>query len=105
MATSEKPVGNLPSTPARRLELTIHGRVQGVGYRYATLEQARRLGLVGWVRNTHDGKVELVAEGPTDPLQRLLTWCKAGPPGARVSQLSETWGAASGEFSDFGIRR
>ncbi len=88
-----------------RVHLRISGRVQGVGFRYSTVDEARRLGLTGWVRNTGDGDVELVSEGPEDRLQRLVTWCHAGPPGALVTHVEAEWGAYSGEFAEFRIRR
>ena len=70
---------------ARRLR--IHGRVQGVCYRATTRDQARGLGLSGWVRNRHDGTVELWAEGPDAALDALEAWCHDGPPAARVTQV------------------
>ncbi len=83
--------------------MRIKGRVQGVGFRFAAVDEARRLGLTGWVRNTHAGDVELVAEGPRDRLQRLGTWCHAGPPGALVTDVDEQWLADAGEFDAFRI--
>jgi len=87
-----------------RVHLRITGRVQGVGFRYSALAEARRLGLRGWVRNTHDGAVELLAEGDKQPLSQLVAWCHAGPPGARVDHVEPEWRAATEEFNDFRIR-
>jgi len=89
--------------PRQRVLLRIKGRVQGVGYRYATLDQARALGLSGWVRNTHDGDVELLAEGDEERLHRLVTWCHAGPRGALVVDVEQHWLPATGEFDGFRI--
>ena len=89
---------------SRRVALHISGRVQGVGFRYAVLDQARRLGLTGWTRNTPDGDVEVVAEGDEESLRRLLTWCHAGPPGALVTHVEEQWLPATGEFDGFSLR-
>ena len=72
-----------------RRRILVSGRVQGVGFRYATLRQAERLGLRGWVRNTSDGKVEIAADGERDAVDRLVVWCRQGPPGARVSDVCE----------------
>jgi acylphosphatase len=88
-----------------RVHLLIKGRVQGVGFRFSTVDEARRLGVTGWVRNTYDGDVELVAEGPRDRLQRLATWCHAGPGGALVTEVGEQWLPYAGEFEAFRIRR
>ncbi|MFN8625478.1 MAG: acylphosphatase [Candidatus Binatia bacterium] len=88
-----------------RLSLRVQGRVQGVGFRFATRDEASRLALGGWVRNTPDGGVEVVAEGPTVPLRRLAAWCRVGPPGALVTDFDERWLPYIGEFDSFGIRR
>jgi len=90
---------------AQRVHLRISGRVQGVGFRYGAVDEARRLGLTGWVRNTPGGQVEVVAEGPEDRLRRFVAWCHGGPPSALVVAVEEQWGAATGEYSDFRIRR
>lgn len=88
----------------KRLHLHIYGRVQGVFYRATTCDEARRLGLTGWVRNCSDGSVELIAEGPEQKLIRLREWCRQGPPAAKVERLEESWSTASGEFADYSIR-
>lgn len=71
----------------RRVELRIRGRVQGVGFRWATRDQARVLGLRGWVRNEADATVLLVAQGPRDAVEALELWCAQGPARARVDQV------------------
>jgi len=87
----------------KRVLLKITGRVQGVGFRYSALDEARQFGLTGWVRNTPDGAVELVAEGPEEQLRHLVSWCHLGPPGGRVTDVSEQWLAYTGEFDSFRI--
>lgn len=87
-----------------RLEVQIYGRVQGVWFRGSTREAALRRGLTGWVRNRPDGGVEAVFEGAPAELERILEWCRAGPPGARVDRVDHVWGAASGTFTDFSVR-
>lgn len=64
--------------------LRITGRVQGVGYRWHMACQARALGLTGWVRNRHDGSVEVQVSGPADAVQALVSWAHHGPELARV---------------------
>jgi len=71
--------------PARRIRVT--GRVQGVWYRGWTVDEARALGLSGWVRNRRDGSVEILAEGPEAALDALAAQCRHGPPSARVDQV------------------
>ncbi len=87
-----------------RIEAVVHGRVQGVGFRWFVRRAASSLGLVGWVRNESDGSVRLVAEGPSDALERLIGEVRAGPSGASVSQLEVARSEAAGGFDGFTIR-
>jgi len=86
-----------------RIRALVSGRVQGVFFRAETREQARRLGLCGWVRNLPDGNVEVLAEGDEQPVRALLTWCRSGPPHARVDAVEEFPETFSGEFDTFSI--
>ncbi|HUH60012.1 MAG TPA: acylphosphatase [Candidimonas sp.] len=65
----------------------ITGRVQGVGFRIATVRHAHMLGITGWVRNAPDGSVDALLQGPHDQIDRMLSWLHVGPPGARVAQV------------------
>jgi acylphosphatase len=67
--------------------MRIRGRVQGVFFRNWTVEQARLLGVKGWVRNRADGSVEILAAGPTDAVNALIERCRQGPPAASVTKL------------------
>lgn len=87
-----------------RLEARVTGRVQGVGFRHFTAQQARRLGVDGWVRNERDGSVRVIAEGPRSALEEFLDRLEEGPGGARVLDVQPDWTAASGEFSGFTVR-
>lgn len=89
----------------QRLCATIHGRVQGVGFRYYVIESVRDLNLTGWVRNRYDGSVEVLAEGSREDLYQLLLHLKRGSRSSNVIQVSEKWLQATGEFSRFTIRR
>ncbi len=80
----------------------VVGRVQGVFYRTATQDTARRLGLTGWVRNLADGNVELVACGDADKLKELERWLWQGPPHARVAQVTAT-DAGDQRFPNFSV--
>jgi acylphosphatase len=68
--------------------LVIHGRVQGVGFRYHMAHEAARLGVAGWVRNRSDGTVEAIIVGTSEALAGLLAWARKGPGSARVDQLN-----------------
>ena len=67
--------------------LTIHGRVQRVGFRWALRAQATALGLCGWVRNRADGSVEALLCGTPEAVDALTEWAWLGPSGARVERL------------------
>ncbi len=75
-----------------RVRAVVRGRVQGVAFRAATLDEARRLGgLSGWVKNLPDGSVEVLAEGGRATVEALLSWCRHGPRAARVDDVQVTW--------------
>lgn len=93
-----------PADPPFRLEAVARGRVQGVGYRYFVVDEARRLALTGWVANELDGSVRCVAEGSRATLERLLASLHEGPFGARVDSVTATWSPAVGDFDGFRIR-
>lgn len=88
-----------------RVHLKVCGRVQGVYFRASTAEQARRLGVTGWVMNCADGSVEVVGEGEMEQLERLVHWCRGGPPGAQVKEVRAEWEVSKAEFQSFFIKR
>ncbi|MEW6038582.1 MAG: acylphosphatase [Pseudomonadota bacterium] len=89
----------------KRVHVHVAGRVQGVWYRASAARKASELGLTGWVRNLPDGRVELVAEGDADTVDALLSWCRRGPPLARVAGLDVREMAVTGEFAEFAVLR
>ena len=72
----------------RRTRVLVSGHVQGVFFRDSTREKAQALGLAGWVRNLPDGRVEAVFEADGDRVEETVSWCKDGPPDARVQDVS-----------------
>ena len=79
--------------------MRVTGRVQGVAFRWHAEQEARRLGVVGWVRNEPDGTVLLQAEGDEDAVRDLVAWCHHGPPSARVQDVAVRDTAPSGASS------
>lgn len=87
-----------------RLEASVRGRVQGVGFRYFVLTQASHFGLTGWVANEQDGSVHCVAEGPRDDLESFLELLQEGPASAMVERVAEDWLPYTGRWGSFGLR-
>ncbi len=82
--------------------LVISGIVQGVGFRYSMMAQARQLGVSGWVRNRRNGSVEAMIAGDAAQIEQMLAWSRIGPAGAVVEQVMvET---ASGDYAGFVLR-
>ncbi len=88
----------------KRLRLIVSGRVQGVGFRWASQKAARQLGVHGYVRNLPNGDVEIVAEGDDSAVTNMITWARKGPTWSRVDnlQLHDLPGPA--EYAEFGVR-
>lgn len=84
-----------------RLTAWVHGRVQGVGFRWWTRSRALELGLVGWARNQADGRVEVVAEGVRDHCERLLAALRSGESPGSVDQVVERWSHPKGDLTGF----
>ena len=82
--------------------LRIHGRVQGVGFRYWFAERAQGLGLTGWVRNHADRSVEAVVQGRKEAVETMIERARSGPYGARVERVEIDH--AEGSFEAFEIR-
>lgn len=87
-----------------RLHAIVHGRVQGVSFRYYTRQKARELGLVGYVRNQADGTVEVVAEGPRQEVERFLAFLQTGQRPAFVTRVQARWPMPAGSFDRFEVR-
>jgi acylphosphatase len=87
-----------------RLHAIVEGLVQGVGFRYFVVESAQLLNLTGWVRNTYDGQVEVVAEGPQADLERFLVKISRGPTSAYVERVIQDWSPSTAEFKRFSMQ-
>jgi acylphosphatase len=97
-------MGEKPTTDQARLHAIVHGRVQGVSFRYYTIQAAQRIGLTGWVANRRNGTVETIAEGPREALNELLAFLQKGPPLAWVERVETNWQHPTNEFNNFKVR-
>jgi acylphosphatase len=88
----------------KAVHVLVRGRVQGVGYRQGCRQTARSLDLVGWVRNLHDGRVEIFAQGPDESVDKLLDWVWAGPSAAMVIGVESDVVATDQTLTDFFIQ-
>ena len=84
-----------------RLSAWVHGRVQGVGFRWWTRARALELGLSGYAANRPDGRVHIVAQGPREAGQRLLDLLQSGDAPGRVDTVVADWAAAGEPFDGF----
>lgn len=86
------------------IHLLIKGKVQGVFYRATAKEMAIKVGVGGWIKNTEEGNVEVVASGREEAINQFINWCKQGPSGAVVISIYRT-NLPEKQFSDFTILR
>jgi acylphosphatase len=102
IATNVPPVS---TKTQKRIHVFISGKVQGVGFRAFVSREVNtfKLNVTGWVRNLPDGRVELVAEGPSADLGRLMTEVAKGPAASRVDAIEQKEAAYTGEFKRFAI--
>lgn len=90
-------------SPAQaQLDAKVTGRVQGVGFRWWTREQATPLGLTGYAKNLDDGSVEILAQGSKENCQKLLEILRSGDTAGEIQQVEATIGEPRGSYKDFG---
>ena len=87
----------------KAIHARVSGRVQGVFFRASAAEEARRLGLAGWVRNRRDGSVEVFAQGAPGAVETLVAWLHEGPPLARVDRVDWREAALEPGRTDFSV--
>jgi acylphosphatase len=92
-------------TDRARVHVLVSGRVQGVAFRAWAVDEGRRLGLAGWVRNLPSGRVEAEAEGERAAVEALVAFCRRGPPAARVDGVQVEWSPFRGDLGPFAVRR
>lgn len=86
-----------------RAHAYVSGRVQGVFFRSSVADLAESLGVAGWVRNLSDGRVETLLEGEKESVEKVVEFCRRGPPGAHVRDFEVKWEQWRNEFPDFRI--
>jgi acylphosphatase len=86
-----------------RVRIVVRGKVQGVFFRDYAKKEAEKMQLTGWVKNTDDGGVEIVAEGDKSCLRQLIILCEKGNPLSTVTNVDYDWEEYSGKFNDFYI--
>lgn len=84
--------------------IRIHGKVQGVGYRFYATRVARRLGLKGWIQNLRDGSVEALVEGEPTAIDEWIDDVREGPRYAEVTQIDQEVREYSGKLGDFDVK-
>ena len=85
-------------------EITVSGRVQGVGFRYFALQRAQELGITGWVKNTVDGNVEIVAQSDEPTLKTYVDYLRLGPTLSRVDKISVYKSDVTTVFDNFSVK-
>lgn len=90
-----------PNHNTETLDVRITGRVQGVGFRAATVRQAHLLGVTGWVRNAADGTVEALIQGDPEKVDHMLSWLHLGPPAAKVTEVTFTQSDTDRQYDSF----
>jgi protein-L-isoaspartate(D-aspartate) O-methyltransferase len=88
----------------KAVDVRVHGTVQGVFYRVSARDEARRLGVFGWVKNLSDGSVALHLQGDPAVVDQMLGWCRVGPPGAKVGRLDVRASSPDVSLSGFEVR-
>jgi len=83
----------------------ISGRVQGVFFRAETRKAAEQFNVKGWVRNLPGGDVEAVFEGKQEDVEKMVDWCRKGPPASSVTSVRTEKNSALEHFTDFQITR
>ncbi len=87
----------------KRVKLKIHGKIQGVFFRYTAKQIADKLKVKGWIKNNFDGTIDAVIEGKDEAVDEMVKWCKAGPTNSIVEKVDIREEYYKGEFKEFKI--
>ena len=86
------------------MRILIEGRLQGSNFRFNTQQQARKLGVSGFVRTLSDGRIEIVVQGEKVQVQKMLAWCQEDPHGAQIKTILYRYDEPAEQTSDFTVR-
>ncbi|MBA4383476.1 MAG: acylphosphatase [Anaerolinea sp.] len=92
-----------PPADLVQLHIRVDGHVQGVGFRYFVYDFAQAKALTGWVRNRHNGEVEVLAEGSRADLEDLLNHIRRGPSRSMVTEVKFDWSISSNLYDKFSL--
>jgi len=87
-----------------RLRVLIEGRLQGANFRLNTQQQADKLGLVGFIRNLSDGRIEIEVQGQENKVEQLLQWCQEEPHGGQIKSILFRYDEPINRYSEFSVR-
>ena len=87
-----------------RLRILLEGRLQGANFRMNTQSQATALGLVGFVRNLSDGRIEIEVQGGEAEVEQMLAWCQEEPHGSQIRSILYRYDETVNRYSDFSVR-
>jgi len=88
----------------KQARILIEGRLQGMQFRLQTQKQAQRLGLVGFVRNLSDGRIEIEVQGSQDNIEQLLQWCQQEPHSSQIRSILYRFDELIKHYTDFSVR-
>lgn len=88
----------------KRVRILIEGKLQGANFRYHTQQEAKKLGLAGFVRNLSDGRIEIDAQGDDASVDKLLAWCQEGPQNTQLKSILFRYDEPAEHGTDFVVR-
>ncbi len=87
-----------------RMRILIEGRLQGINFRYHTQQQAKKLGLMGFVQSLSDGRIEIDVQGAQNKIEQMLTWCQEEPQSIHIKTIFYRYDELTERYSDFAVR-
>ena len=88
----------------KQARILIEGRLQRMNFRLQTQQQAQRLGLVGFIRNLSDGRIEIEIQGDEDKIEEMLAWCQKEPHSSQIKSILYRFDEPNKHYTDFMVR-